>query len=281
MFYVLLGVLGVAVLLAVRVKRNKQKHYQKQLNAVVYIKSLKTIITLVQQHRGLSVARLQGEESVLNTLNDIKRVIATQIADLSNTPVANNERWDSFCDHWSRLQIVIDEFSPEHNFDQHTSVIKNLIYLLEDTAENFSLTAKHVPQLETVGYLWRELIFLAETIGQSRAIGVAVTTEKKCSHVNEIKLNFLIQNMQSATKTSLKELTCLTQEKIMHQQLIDDATDKINKLITVIHEELITSPTISIANTDYFELATSSITAVNHVFDHQIKQLEKIINDKK
>lgn len=266
--------------MVVKAKINRHKLIAKQSAGLSYIKKIRNIILFTQQHRGLSSAWLNGDTSVKAKLDELKAGVKTQRDFLQMTPIEQTERWQSFIDHWQRLTQNA-HISVDNSFEQHTAMIKNLIYLVEDTAENYHLTMDHITELPKVGYVWRELVLASEGVGQSRAIGVGVATQKMCSSVNKIKLNFLIQNMEISTKHMLGELSCLDQEQREHGQLTQGAIHKVNELINTIKNELVSPTKVSINNTDYFELASNTIEAINAVFDHQIRQLEFVINNKK
>ncbi|MGJ8692615.1 MAG: nitrate- and nitrite sensing domain-containing protein [Thalassotalea sp.] len=260
------------------IKQKRQRHKkQTQLQGITLIGQLKQLITLVQQHRGLTSAWLSGDSKVKTKLVVLKQQISQVIKSLEITQVQQNERWIAFVDHWPRLLQFNNLTSVGNSFDQHTMMIRNLAYLLEDTAEHSFLTAEYIPALPNVGYVWRELVLATENIGQSRALGTGVAAKSLCSSVDKVRLNFLTQTMTKITEHTLQNLSFLPEEQSVHRQLIASTSVKMNQLITTITNDLVNASKVIVDNGLYFELATETMKAMNDIFDHQIKQLNNII----
>jgi len=272
---VLVSVVIATIFVIKKEKLNRNKKAQQL--GVEYIHQIKKIITSVQQHRGLTAGWLNGDTKVKTKLAVLKQSISQDIKKLAYTPVYQNERWAAFSDHWDRLLNLNSKSSITNSFDQHTMMIRNLAYLLEDTAENAYLTVDFLPKLTNIGYVWRELILATESIGQSRAIGVGIAVKHNCSSVDKIRLNFLIQTMAKTTAHTLQNLPCLSEQKTTHEELITEATDKMHKLMKVIEVQLINAEKININNSLYFDIATDAMTKMNDIFDHQLKQLQIVL----
>jgi len=257
-------------------KIKKQKNLQRQ--GLVNIAHIKLLISIVQTHRGLSSAWLNGDLSKQAMLLKLEQQAHQEIEQLNNkNSVDKNGRWGSFTDHWGRLNKHDDTRDAENNFKQHTQMIASLLYLLEDEAERSHLNTMSLPNLPNIGFVWRELVATAEIIGQSRAIGTGVATSKKCTSVNKIRLSFLQQNMQKTINDTLPKLTSLEGFTSKHSELLKAAKSKMEFLSKTIECELITANEISINQDEYFALATNSIKALDEIFNHQVEQIEKII----
>lgn len=264
-----------AVFFVKQSKVNKSKKMQQL--GLVYIAQIKQVITLVQQHRGLTAAWLNGDTKVQTKLVVLKQQISQVMKSLEDSTVGKNERWIGFADHWKRLLQLNNKPSVTNSFEQHTKMIRNLAYLLEDTAEKSHLTAGYLPELQNIGYVWRELVLATESIGQSRALGAGVAAQQFCSSVDKIRLNFLMQTMIKITEHTLQRLSYLPDEKHEHTKLVRQATEKMNQLIQVIGDELVNAKKITINNNYYFDLATETMKQMNDIFEHQVKQLHSAL----
>jgi len=265
-------VLAITVIFAVQHKK-KANHKKMQQRGLAHLGQIKKIITYVQQHRGLMAAWLNGDTSVEEQLKVLKQNITQESALLAATLVYKNERWIAFTDHWQRLIHVKSTPAVSSSFEQHTMMVRNLTYLLEDVAEKSHLTADYLTEFANIGYIWRELILATENIGQSRAIGTGVAAQKFCSSVDKIRLNFLIQTMTEVTEQTLQQLSYFPEEKSLHTELVQKATEKMNELTRVIAIELVNTQKITIDNQQYFQLATDTMVTMNNIFEHQVKQL--------
>jgi hypothetical protein len=267
---------GLTFALLHHYKIKKQKKLQKQ--GLVNIAHLKRLISLVQTHRGLSSAWLNGDESKRTALQAIKQQVHVEIEALTSQPsIQATSRWVGFLDHWGRLNKKDNQRNPDNSFKQHTQLVANLLYLLEDEAEHSHLNAICLPKLPNIGFVWRELVVTTETIGQSRAIGTGVATSRICSSVHKIRLSFLQQNIQKTMNETLSKLSSLQAFTDKHTELLKIASAKMEVLSKTIEDELIGTATIKINQDDYFALATDIIKALDDIFDNQMQQIEQTI----
>ena len=278
MEFLILTFICVFVITVIFIKINKKKRTtESQLIGINFITQLKSLITLVQQHRGQTSAWLNGDVKVERKLMEIKSSIQFIIKQLHITSINKNDRWIGFYDHWQRLLLLKNKTSVDNSFDQHCLLIKNLAYLIEDIADNHFLTADYCSELPNIGYTWRELVMSTENIGQSRAIGTSVSVQKKCSSVDNIRLNFLSENINKISINTLNNLSYLPNEAEQHKKLVNIATNKVKELTDTISQEFINTTEITLDNKEYFTLATATIASFDSIFDHQVAQLSTII----
>lgn len=272
-------VLTLVIFSVVTLHYYKVKHLKKlQIKGVSNISHLKALINLIQIHRGLSSALISGDQSKQIQLLSIQKKIHFESKHLQDqTSITGCDKWESFTDHWGRLIKPTSRRDTDNNFKQHTQLVTNLLYLLEDEAERSHLNASSLPTFKNVGFVWRELAVTAETIGQSRAIGMGVATSKSCSCVHKIRLSFLLQKIQQTMDETLPQLSVLESFQYKHDKLLNVAISKMEFLIATIEQELLKSSNITIDQDKYFALATESIEAVNDIFNHQIEQIEQSI----
>jgi len=259
-------------------KVNRSKQRELQLDGLMKVVELKSLISLLQQHRGMSSALLNGDTSVEAKLCQLDGQISSLINNLDNTDIGQlNSRWPSFLDHWHRLKQINDKTDSLNNFKQHTQLIANLLYLLEDEAEHSLLTSANITELPTLGYVWRELVQAAENVGQSRAIGTGVATQGSCDQVDKIRLSFLEQHISQTSSKILNQLSCTEGQSSKHQKLVSNAASKMTNLTTVISSELLSNKEVKINQSEYFNIASETISALNDIFDHQVQQVRQLI----
>ncbi|TEW44488.1 hypothetical protein [Psychromonas algicola] len=257
-------------------KIKKQKALQAQ--GLINISHIKRLISLIQSHRGLSSALLNGDDSKQVPLQALEQQVDIEITSLKDqAAIQETSRWSGFIDHWGRLNKKDNQRDSENSFKQHTQLISNLLYLLEDEAERSHLNAACLIELQTIGFVWRELVVTTETIGQSRAIGTGVATSKKCSSVHKIRLSFLQQHIKLTMNETLSKLSSLDAFSKKHSELLQIAKSKMEFFSNTIENELIKADPITINQDEYFALATDSIKALDDIFDHQMQQIQQTI----
>lgn len=257
--------------------RQGQKTQTLQKQGLQNLIMVKQLIVNVQQHRGLSSAYLNGDLSKQQSMTQSKKQINLLIGSIEQSWIGSiNERWSSFSDHWQRLINTHNKTSVLDNFKQHTKMISNLIFLLEDLAEYSDLNAEHLSDLPNIGLVWRELVVATESVGQSRAIGTGIATQGVCSQVDKIRLSYLQQDILDTRKTVLNNLPQLT-NNYNQSTLIKAADQKLSELCQTIDKELLQAKKVVIDSNAYFNLATSTIEALNNIFDNQLGQVKQVL----
>lgn len=278
-YFTIIFVVCIVIFFFLLHRHQSKKHIQSKVLGIKKVSCLKKLISLTQSHRGLSSSWLSGDHTKQLALKQIVKNIQDVIQELTyKHDIKTISRWDSFNDHWSRLRNKKTITSANDNFHQHTQIIRNLLYLLEDEAEHCNLNKSHLPELPNIGYVWRELLVTAENIGQSRALGTAVATTKTCSSVDKIRLSFLHKHIETTTNQILTKLSSLKELADEHEKLLSTARVKVAEFTRLIQRELIETKQVTIDHNEYFTLASDSMKSLDDIFNHQLKQVEQVIS---
>lgn len=268
-------VVGVVV---IGLRRQKKQLLKRQLAGINVVKQINALVQLLQKHRGLSAALCGGDNSVQNELSTVLENISGLIAELAQQPfMLNNERWLSFKDHWARLSLHKKNQSAEYSFQQHTKIIANILYLLEDMAELHCLTRQHLHNFDNVGYIWRELLAVTESVGQSRAVGVRSVAAKHCSSVEKIRLKFLYQHINKVSEDTLKVFLASDKNKSLHE-LVEKSLSSTRLLTSTIKDDILVGESINISRRDYFDLASNTMEQLNTIFNFQVAKLAQSLH---
>lgn len=267
-------VLSLAIVIFASMKRKKRLLKNKQIAGINSIRKVNNLVKLLQKHRGLSAAFCSGDDHVSVELRLLVVKISSVVSTLNKiSAITDNERWLSFNDHWSRLSQHQQGMSAEDNFKQHTNIITNILYLLEDVAEHHDLTKKHLSDFVDIGLLWRELLAITESVGQSRAVGTRTVTIQYCSSVDKIKLTFLQQHISIVSEEVLKILLNNSQQKEF-AELVEQSLKSTQCLTTTITNDILNVDKIVIDRSAYFELATHTMEKLDNIFSYQVEQLQ-------
>lgn len=242
--------------LAWSMKRRKQEEERLFGLGIEYIKLLRSFLSQLQQHRGLTTGYINGNQTVGMEIESLRRRITSVIEDIHTNGlwVRDNVKWSSMIDHWGRLSMTYLQGDAENNFKQHNILIANLLYLIEDVADAHHLARMGGGTLDTD---WRYLLSIAEYIGQARALGTGVAARGECSSVMRIQLNHLRNKIAGSIEVAWP----------------DKSRQEIKGLLACIESQLmIEKPSISAS--DYFILATRCIDQILEQFDRQIDNLQ-------
>lgn len=256
MFILLVFPVGFLVFLMVSLSRKKRQATRLFAQGIEYIKLLRSLLTFVQQHRGLTTGFINGNLGSKPDIDKIAVKIKRTMNELNETGdwVCDNVKWASLVDHWARLGMTYLQGDAEKNFKQHNILIANLLYLIDDVADVHHLSKITGDAMDTD---WRYLLSIAEYIGQARALGTGVAAKGECSSVLRIQLNHLRNKISSSVDASWP----------------DKSRVEIQQLLRCIETQLIVDHP-SIQASDYFKLATRCIEHVLDQFDRQIDRLQ-------
>jgi hypothetical protein len=256
MIILLVFPVGFLVFLIVSLSHKKRQATRLFMQGIEYIKLLRSLLTVVQQHRGLTTGFINGnlgaKADIENLAIKIKRIIGE--VDEAGDWMHGNVKWSSLVDHWTRLGLAYLHGDADKNFKQHNILIANLLYLIDDVADVHHLSKITGDAMDTD---WRYLLSIAEYIGQARALGTGVAAKGECSSVLRIQLNHLRNKIASSVDSSWP----------------DKSRVEIQQLLRCIETQLIIEHP-SIQASDYFKLATRCIEHVLDQFDRQIDRLQ-------
>jgi hypothetical protein len=255
-------IIGLVLLVIITASITKKKKTQAKQNlGLDCMSKMRLLLAYIQKHRGMSMSFLNGGNNFTADINQLHLKIdevTAQIIALYPS-INDNQRWIGLIDHWERIRKNYSTFEPDNNFEQHKKIIKNLLYLIDDIAQDCELLLLQNQQQKPIHIYWRELLTAAEHIGQARAIGIGVSTTASCSSVARIRLKHSCQKIEDNTQSLWSEIGKDKQQEIY-----------ISKLINCITNDLM-ADSITITPKDFFSIATDAIESLFKQFDLMIK----------
>ncbi|RYY75552.1 MAG: hypothetical protein EOO52_09165 [Gammaproteobacteria bacterium] len=249
---------GAALLIAIiAIIRRNQTEKKLFRTGVVYLKKLRIFLMYIQQHRGLTNGFFHGNSLLAGDIEKLEQKIGLAIVDIQSIDgwMQQNGNWESLIDHWQRIKAYFRNANAEINLKQHNNLIANLLYLIDDLAY-----AHHLGRLGIVDAAdanWRKLLFIAEYVGQARALGMGVASKGTCTSVVRIQLNHLVAKIKSN----------------LDPKWPNETLNDFRNFLTIIQQQIITeSP--SIAAEDYFKIATRCIDHLLSEFDRQVDRIQ-------
>lgn len=164
----------VALLLLIAAIAFARHYHARQLQAqgVLWLQALKMLITHIQRHRGLSSGALAGDQVLQLKLSEMQQQVSRDFEHIGSVGEwIKNTSWQGITQHWARLAGNIYRLTIPGSLDQHNRLIKSILALIDDLALVHHL--HHGSAFKAS--IWRNLLTLAEYIGQVRAIGTALT----------------------------------------------------------------------------------------------------------
>lgn len=262
LFGVLLSGLLVAGLVFLQLHLRKQQH-ARQMLGLSWLQSLKSMLSNVQQHRGLSNGYLNGQSDLLAQIQNLQSRVGRDIEAIRQVDawMENNDRWMGINQHWARLAGNFKSNSADNNLHQHNMLIQNILFLIDDMALHHDLLKLKVQQNKPFFLLWRDLLSASEYIGQARAVGMGVTAKGRCDSISRIKLNYLSKKIDENTSAVWAELD-------VSDQCIGDTRDLLNLIRTEVIME-----SVALTPKHYFTQASRALDSLHSEYDALIESV--------
>lgn len=277
----LLAVTGLAVTFSLH--RNKQRGLNTK-RCLQELADLKQVVILIQRHRGLSCGYLNGDIALDDSITPLQQELNQLWCsfDQAHPHIQQDKLYMGIREHWSRLQGHWRKQVLSNNMEQHNRLILNLLYLIENEAERNALLVK-LSRTHGHDIAWKELLDTIETIGQTRATGMAVIAVGECSAVARIKLKFLLDKGQSQLEQIEQHFgKCQASpsewslSNASNQHLLKEAQQRTQALFNCIEEQVISTAELSyqqLSAKHFFDLASAAISPLDQLFNQALEQL--------
>lgn len=250
-------VLLLTALLCLEIQRRSQRCEQRR-NGLQAVQQGISLMTVVQQHRGISAALLNGDQAFAPRQIAKQAEIDAALSTLNLTIQADRalassrEDLKSLSEEWAGLRTSVRNLDPTLSFIQHTDLVRRVLHFIGDIGERAGLLEvrdrRVAKLLET---LLLRLPLLVETVGQVRAMGTGFAAKGRCGAVGRIRLTFLGRRIGD----------CLSQIDPSLKDLGQDSQEKVKVLLDLLTSRIIAAEHIDIAPERYFQVSTEAIDA--------------------
>ncbi len=262
-------VVAIFFILAVTVaafsaRYRQQERKQRQTKGISWLQSLRKLLAHIQQHRGLGTAYLNGESSLLSKIQTVQQNAGREINAICNIdPTINDDStWQAITQHWAKVSGNFTKYTAGNNIDQHDKLIQNILYFIDDMAQDHDLLLLHSRNGIPLHFAWRELLTAAECIGQTRALGMGVVASARCDTISRIRMNYLCQKIERTTAAAWEEIPPSSDQK-----------EKVATLVLCIKEDIVQrGRTIDVDS--YFKVATDAIDGLHEQYDEIVNNLQ-------
>lgn len=250
-------VLLLTALLCLEIQRRSQRCEQRR-NGLQAVQQGISLMTVVQQHRGISAALLNGDQAFAPRQIAKQAEIDAALSTLNLTIQADRalassrEDLKSLSEDWAGLRSSVRNLDPTLSFIQHTDLVRRVLHFIGDIGERAGLLEvrdrRVAKLLET---LLLRLPLLVETVGQVRAMGTGFAAKGRCGAVGRIRLTFMGRRIED----------CLSQIDPSLKDLGQDSQEKVKVLLDLLTSRIIAAEHIDIAPERYFQVSTEAIDA--------------------
>jgi hypothetical protein len=147
-------------------------------------------------------------------------------------------------------------------------MIDGQLSLLDDVMRAHDLHRMMLDRFTRISEICIDTLRVAETVGQTRAVGSGICAHGTCEGADKIILDFLRISVQATTSELIKEINGIKNNDLQSElQLASRSIDKtVGQLLSIIDKDVIKDGHISVDSNDYFGVATKAIDEVLKVF---------------
>jgi len=264
MFFVSVGgvLLSFMIIVVFAAVRKKQLRERRQEKGVIWLHKLRLLLSAIQKHRGLTTGYLKGGNDILKDIGPLQVSIHREVSAIVNVGgwMEEHLRWQNINQHWARLSSNYSTNNADNNLLQHNNLIQNILYLIDDMAQEHDLLLLKSVGDKPLHLLWRELLTAGEYIGQVRAIGTGVAAAQHCDSVSKIRLTYLCKKIEENTQRVWSKIR--PDEHHLH---------KVSELLSCVNDQVMREqPTIS--SSEYFKIASDALDSIHSQYDYHIEQ---------
>jgi hypothetical protein len=258
-------VILVGAVLVIGLRHHHAAH-REQVQGVIWLQVMRVLIAHIQRHRGLSSGFLNGDKSLQAKLEEVRRQVDRDLEQIGQVGewIWQQEAWHSITQHWMRLASNAAQLSVANNLDQHNRLIKNILVFIDDIAVQHHLHSG----AQVKASMWRDLLMLAEHIGQIRALGTVIASGRdECDDPVQSRARQDIQSLSQDLVAALEQPQCRT-------GLDEDNLQRILDLLAYIDLQLLRQTPL-VSSADFYGVATGVLDRLYGRFDEELTQVNQ------
>ncbi|ADU29584.1 methyl-accepting chemotaxis protein [Evansella cellulosilytica] len=241
---------------------------------IEYISELRSIVQVIQQHRGLSVTYLQGGTNVRGDIEDRQQQVSLLVEEIDAVNDRLGERlqveyrWDDIKNGWENIEENVFSYNANETIEIHGALIKDIV----DFQMYIASTSNLILDPDETNYflvavLLQDFPNMVEYMGMSRATGTAVVNNKTMTTNENIELLFHLRSMENYLDAGTRSINFAFDASPEIENDIGDAFLKANEAseatIELIHNNILNTPSITLDSNMFFNTITESI---DHVY---------------
>ncbi|MFO1370481.1 MAG: nitrate- and nitrite sensing domain-containing protein [Marinagarivorans sp.] len=236
---------------------------RQQLQGVRWLQAMRILLAHIQKHRGLTAGIISGDRSLAPQLEEVQQLISRDLLHIAEVGdwVKDNVNWLAVTAHWARLAGRLHSMGLLNAIDQHNRLIKNILVFIDDIAVEFFLTK----DVRGAPHNWRELLATAESVGQARALGTALTAGGRY-------FEFALK-----TRAELIQVMLQLQEMQENTELPIAQQHAVQEFLAYIKTQVLVSEQSSAA--EFFARATSCLDSILLAFDTELLQVQQRLSN--
>lgn len=258
------------------------QNQQLRIKALDLVKSLFEQVRVVQQHRAATNAALAGNPFFESKTRVLAREVNSRFKELERQQedcldVIDDRQWADIRNAWQTVHLQWRQDEIIENFELHSHLVKQLltyISILGNRVEDLIETGSQHQALSH--YVLNDVPSFIELLGQIRALGTSTAVVGIMDHACEMRLRFLMGQLQKQQVKVKQQAQHLSQEALEITSSLIDALlcePKLERLTGIVMHDLLSGRDIVTSADEIFTLSTQIIDAHYNVMNEGLRML--------
>lgn len=270
--------IAVLVFLLIAEKNIAINFAQKEIHGVEYNLPARSLAQHIAQHRGMTNALLNGDESFREKLLAKQQAIASDIEAIDAVDHRYGElldastEWQGIKSKWQNFKGKVLDKEPAESFSQHTEIIREILALITHVGDTSNLILD--PDLDSY-YLMDVIVVrlpsLLEDLGVLRGKGAGNAARQSISALERTKLLTLLARSQPAVEGSRRSMEVAFKYNAVLQPQLVGSIERFHaaatKFLDRVDKQIISTDIINVSAADYFDEGTQAIDAGFALYD--------------
>ena len=264
---------------------------KNEQQGLAYLKIARLPIEHIQQHRGMTSAYLNGNKNfhdrILKKRVDVEKHLASLegIDKELGGSLSTGNRMQEILSQWKTIKANSLSSAPGDNIKAHSALIADVLNLMGRVADTSEITLDPTLDSYYLGdALVNRLTNLTENMGKARAVGSGAAAAGKFSPAAYTKLAVLAENIKNYNNDLSKGLAAVFDynpelKKVLGSQ-VQANNDAINKMESMLHEDLLDIGAITVSSDTVFGTATQAISKTYGLFDAIVPVLDGLFAER-
>ncbi len=269
------GLLATGAYLFQHLHGQRCRQARQRLAALEDIRGLRQLLEKIPQHRGMANAFLQGDASFGAKLQaqqqhiDADARILTRLAGQAPCRLIA-QRIQRIETQWAALKQALQRLSSERSFALHSELVAEILYLINDLAEESGLLEGSGEQSQLADAAINLLPLVTETQGQARGMATGAAAQQACGIPQQVKLRYLLARTRRTIDTARDELRGKAEARGLEDSLAATAD-----FLRLLDTRILAAPRIDIPPDEVFAAGTRAIDRSFVLLDQLMDALQR------
>ena len=263
-------------------RAHERKRAVKRLQGLKMCHQLLKLVGVVQQHRGMVGASLNGNSEFNHKIRqrqDEADALFNHVAEglQQRWSLFRPYGWSNVIQRWQSIKTEWSQWDAWDSFEAHTQLISLQLDLMAEICERSGLgMLRSNADNQLVAYALKLIPLMLESAGQTRALGVGVSVRQHCDVPTRLRLLFLRQRLQQGQDKVKQQFGDLASDEktrlnsVWHQV---QGAKKTEELFSIVSEQFLGHVGVKVEPNAFFNCATSVIEANIAVADEAMRIL--------